>query len=105
MTLKLTTEVIELRTRHPFVIARGGGSFEELYAFNTEVVARAILASKLPVVTAERATLEVSDFAAFRPLAGLPLADIQRSHAAPALGRSLQRAAVMDDAHGRRERQ
>jgi beta-N-acetylhexosaminidase len=28
---------------------------------------------KLPVVTAERATLETSDFAAFRPLAGLPL--------------------------------
>src|SRR5207237_2323061 len=34
------------------VIARGGGSFEELYAFNTEVVARAILASRIPVVTA-----------------------------------------------------
>lgn len=34
------------------VIARGGGSFEELYAFNTEVVARAILESQLPVVTA-----------------------------------------------------
>jgi exodeoxyribonuclease VII large subunit len=34
------------------VIARGGGSFEELYAFNTEVVARAILGSRLPVVTA-----------------------------------------------------
>jgi exodeoxyribonuclease VII large subunit len=34
------------------VIARGGGSFEELYAFNTEPVARAILASKVPVVTA-----------------------------------------------------
>lgn len=29
---------------------------------------------KLPVVTAEKATLETSDFAAFRPLAGLPLA-------------------------------
>src|SRR6202035_1423488 len=29
-----------------------GGSFEELYAFNTELVARAILDSKLPVVTA-----------------------------------------------------
>jgi len=28
----------------------------------------------LPVVSAERATLETSDFAAFRPLAGLPLA-------------------------------
>jgi exodeoxyribonuclease VII large subunit len=34
------------------VVARGGGSFEEMYAFNTEVVARAILESKLPVVTA-----------------------------------------------------
>jgi exodeoxyribonuclease VII large subunit len=34
------------------IIARGGGSFEELYAFNTEPVARAILASSLPVVTA-----------------------------------------------------
>src|SRR3977135_3806344 len=34
------------------VIARGGGSFEELYAFNSELVARAILASRLPVVTA-----------------------------------------------------
>ncbi|MBO0686506.1 MAG: exodeoxyribonuclease VII large subunit [Candidatus Dormibacteraeota bacterium] len=34
------------------VIARGGGSFEELYAFNTEPVARAILNSRIPVVTA-----------------------------------------------------
>src|SRR5216683_2146681 len=34
------------------VVARGGGSFEELYAFNTEIVARAILGSRLPVVTA-----------------------------------------------------
>jgi exodeoxyribonuclease VII large subunit len=34
------------------VLARGGGSFEELYAFNTELVARAILDSRLPVATA-----------------------------------------------------
>jgi len=34
------------------VLARGGGSFEELYAFNTELVARAILESRIPVVTA-----------------------------------------------------
>src|SRR6202165_3838607 len=34
------------------VLARGGGSFEELYAFNNELVARAILESRLPVVTA-----------------------------------------------------
>ncbi len=34
------------------VLARGGGSFEEMYAFNTEFVARGILESRLPVVTA-----------------------------------------------------
>src|SRR6266849_1425289 len=34
------------------VLARGGGSFEELYAFDTELVARAILESHIPVVTA-----------------------------------------------------
>jgi exodeoxyribonuclease VII large subunit len=34
------------------VLARGGGSFEEMYAFNTEAVARAILDSRLPVATA-----------------------------------------------------
>jgi exodeoxyribonuclease VII large subunit len=34
------------------ILARGGGSFEELWAFNTEEVARAIYDSKLPVVSA-----------------------------------------------------
>jgi exodeoxyribonuclease VII large subunit len=34
------------------VLARGGGSFEEMYAFNTELVARAVLESRLPVATA-----------------------------------------------------
>lgn len=34
------------------IIARGGGSFEDLYGFNTEPVIRAILASRIPVVTA-----------------------------------------------------
>src|SRR5437763_6060135 len=34
------------------VLARGGGSVEEMYAFNTELVARATLGSSRPVVTA-----------------------------------------------------
>jgi exodeoxyribonuclease VII large subunit len=34
------------------ILARGGGSFEDLYGFNTEPVIRAILASRIPVVTA-----------------------------------------------------
>ncbi len=33
------------------IVARGGGSIEELWAFNEEIVARAVFASKVPVVT------------------------------------------------------
>src|SRR6185437_4456890 len=42
----------EERLADVIVLARGGGSFEEMYAFNTELVARVILESRLPVVTA-----------------------------------------------------
>ncbi|QCX32694.1 exodeoxyribonuclease VII large subunit [Caloramator sp. E03] len=34
------------------IIARGGGSIEELWAFNEEIVARAIYKSKIPVISA-----------------------------------------------------
>ena len=34
------------------ILARGGGSMEDLQAFNTETVARAIFASKVPIVSA-----------------------------------------------------
>lgn len=48
------------------VIARGGGSFEELWPFNEEVVARAIYTSKIPIVSAvgHESDFTIADFVA-----------------------------------------
>ena len=48
------------------VLARGGGSLEDLAAFNSERVARAIVGSKLPVVSAigHETDFTIADFAA-----------------------------------------
>jgi len=66
------------------VVARGGGSFEELYAFNTEIVARAILGSRLPVVTALGHTSDrtVADMVAASTGAGRTLGAPSRSRSA-----------------------
>jgi exodeoxyribonuclease VII large subunit len=48
------------------VVARGGGSLEDLQAFNSEIVARAIFSSKVPVVSAvgHETDFTVADFTA-----------------------------------------
>ena len=48
------------------IIGRGGGSMEELWAFNNEELARAVAASEIPVVSAVGHEIDftISDFAA-----------------------------------------
>jgi exodeoxyribonuclease VII large subunit len=50
------------------IVARGGGSLEDLWAFNEEVVARAIFAAPLPVVSAigHEVDLTIADLVADR---------------------------------------
>lgn len=52
---ELIVKAIESFNKHDdidtLIIARGGGSLEDLWAFNEEIVARAIFGSKIPIVT------------------------------------------------------
>ncbi len=48
------------------IIARGGGSIEDLWAFNTEIVARAIFHSQIPIISAvgHETDFTIADFVA-----------------------------------------
>jgi exodeoxyribonuclease VII large subunit len=54
------------RTADVTILARGGGSLEDLHAFNSEVVARAIFESEIPIISAvgHETDFTIADFVA-----------------------------------------
>lgn len=61
--IEKANEMAEIDT---LIVGRGGGSIEELWAFNEEIVARAIYTSKIPIISAvgHETDFTIADFVA-----------------------------------------
>ncbi len=97
---KIAETLLRIRPGAPntaVLLTRGGGSLEDLQAFNTEVVARAVAGCALPVVSAigHEVDFSISDFVASlraaTPTAAAELLSVDRSQQAQRLSPLRQR--------------
>jgi exodeoxyribonuclease VII large subunit len=90
------------------ILARGGGSLEDLWAFNEEVVARAVFDSPLPVVTGvgHETDFTIADFVADRraptPSAAAETLSPDKSELAERLGGLMNKLLLQTNQHLRK---